>query len=143
MDAGGNAAACVLGQLTLVGELDGQPVNVQISDTSSAFQQGSTPHTFDVDYAGGTLHLEWGALIGYSQTTAATGTAVMPAGAPHAGEAICAGSGTMEYIDPSGNNGNPPGPENDVFSLGTLSSGPTCPGIALAGTINGCVGEQI
>jgi hypothetical protein len=66
----------------------------------------------------------------------ATGTIVMPAGAPHAGETFCGASGNIGETDPANTGAH----VNQVFTLGTLSVGPTCPGVALAGHISGCVG---
>jgi hypothetical protein len=132
-----NTAACVSQMLTLAGELDGQPVSVQLVPMGSVFQQGTTPHTFDVSYAAGALHLEWSTLVPIGGTTAATGTIVMPAGTPHAGETICAGNGTTITDQSTGGTG---GSDNELFTLQTLSSGPSCPGAALAGSIDGCLG---
>jgi hypothetical protein len=133
---GSNAAACVANELTLAGELDGQPVAVQLDTTSSVFQQLSTPATLDVGYADGAVHLQWNNLLPIGQTTAATGTIVMPAGSPHAGETICAGSGSI--TDQSATDGAVI--DNYLFTLRTLSTGPTCPGTALTGSIDGCKG---
>ena len=135
--SGDNTAACVSQKLTLAGELDGQSVSVQLDPTTYVFQQGTTPHTFDVGYADGALHLEWSTLVPIGGTTAATGTIVMPAGTPHAGETICAGNGTtITDQSPAGSGGV----DNQLFTLQALSSGPSCPGTALAGSIDGCVG---
>ena len=60
----------------------------------------------------------------------------MPAGSPHAGETICAGSGSI--TDQSATDGAVL--DNYLFTLQTLSTGPTCPGTALAGRIDGCAG---
>ena len=43
----------------------------------------------------------------------------------------------MKTVDPAGTGFK----SDDVFTLGTLSTGPTCPGAALTGTISGCLGE--
>ncbi len=132
-----NTAACVSQMLTLAGDLDGQAVSVQLVPTGLVFQQGTTPHTFDVSYADGALHLEWNSLVAIGGTTAAAGTIVMPAGTPHAGETICAGTGTT-ITDQS--TGGSSGLDNELFTLQTLSSGPSCPGTALGGSIDGCIG---
>ncbi|HMF43699.1 MAG TPA: hypothetical protein VKQ32_23655 [Polyangia bacterium] len=133
---GGTPSTCMANMITLAGELDGQPVDVQEQDMGLAFQQLSMPYTLDVTYADGTLHVEWRTLFPNNGAGAsATGTVIMPAAAPHAGETICAGSGTIR--DTSDNMGH----SNYIFTLGTLSSGPTCPGAALAGSIDGCVAD--
>jgi hypothetical protein len=59
----------------------------------------------------------------------------MPAGAPHAGETICAGSGTTLSYVAAGDGGFA---NNNLFTLRSLTSGPTCPGAALAGSLDGC-----
>jgi hypothetical protein len=135
MGAGNNAAVCVPYELTLAGELDGQSVAVQV-DVSSLFQQISPPYTLDASYADGAVHLQWNKPLPIGQTTPVTGTIVMPAGSPHAGETICAGSGTV--TDQSATDGGVF--DNYLFTLRTLSIGPTCPGAALAGEIDGCAG---
>jgi len=128
-------ASCMLHMVTILGDLDGQSLDVQEQTTSLAFQQGATPYTLDVGYADGTLHLEWNTRFADNSTTApTTGTVVMPAAAPHAGETICVGSGTIR--DTTGGTGTH---GNYIFTLGTLSSGPSCPGPGLGGSIGGCV----
>ena len=134
---GGTPSTCALNMVTLTGELDGQPVDVQENTTSLAFQQLSMPYTFDVGYADGTLHVEWNTRFADNAAGApATGTLVMPAAAPHAGETICAGSGTMRNTT-----GTSDAHSNYIFTFGTLSSGPTCPGAALIGSISGCAAD--
>jgi hypothetical protein len=131
-------AACVANKLTLVGELDDQPVDLQIDLTSSLFQQVHVPYSTDLGYVGGSAHVQWNTMIISDRpAVAATGTVVMPPGAPHAGETICGGKGTIEGTDPAGTGFK----INQIFTLGTLTVGPTCPGPVLAGSIKGCVGE--
>ena len=134
---GGTPSTCALNMFTIIGDLDGQSVDVQEQTTSLAFQQLSMPYTFDVGYADGTLHVEWNKVIPNNGGAASTtGTVVMPAAAPHAGETICAGSGTIR--ETSGTSGVR---SNYIFTFGTLSSGPSCPGPGLGGSIGGCVAD--
>lgn len=134
---GTTTAPCTLNYVALAGDVDGQLVAVQVVETSFLFQQGSLPHTFDVGYEGGMLHIEWTSLLPTdAPAVPATGTIVMPAGAPHAAETLCAGSGSIREHDLDGTGFH----VNQIFTLGTLSIGPACPGAALAGSINGCVG---
>ena len=130
--SGGGSAPCTAGMLTLVGELDGQPVAVELDWSSRSWNQLGTPKTLDVGYAGGTVHLEWSELIARGDGTAASGTIVMPADAPRAGETICAGAGTT-ILDAD---------DAYRFALRGLSLGPTCPGAGVAGSIDGCVADD-
>ena len=135
---GPGGPACVAGRLSLFGDLNGQSVALEVAVTSSSFQQLTVPHSYDLTYVGGTLHLEWTGILPFGKTTAATGTFVMPAGAARAGETICAGSATLKYVNRPG---VPGGKQDTSFTLGGLSAGPTCPGAALAGNLDGCAGD--
>jgi hypothetical protein len=130
-------AVCVAGKLVFTGDLDGDPFDVQVDPGTELFQQFSPPFSWDLNYTAGMLHLQWNSPIFIDGSgAAATGTMVMPAGAPHAGETICGASGTIAQKDTSGGTG---AHVNNLFALGTLSAGPTCPGAALSGGISGCV----
>ena len=137
--SGGGAASCVPGKLTLVGDLESQPVDAEIDYASAIFQQGGGSKSYDLGYVDGMLHLEWTALIAYGQSTAAKGTVVMPTGQPHAGQTICAGSGSIKYVA-VGDGGFA---NNNIFTLRSLSSGPVCPGAPLAGSIDGCGADSL
>jgi hypothetical protein len=129
---------CATNKLTLVGEVEGQPVDLTIDLTSSTFQQLNVPYTADLGYVGGSAHLQWNISIGADgRAVAATGNVVMPAGAPRAGETICGGKGTIKGMDPTGMGFK----LSQLFTLGTLTVGATCPGMAVAGGVRGCVGQ--
>jgi len=130
----GPQAPCVTGELSLLGELDGQHVDGSTAFADWSFQQLTPPHSLDLPAAGGVLHLEWSPLIQVGGSGAASGWVVMPAAAPHAGETIC-GAGTVGYRD-LGSNGT--GGSDYFFTLANLSMGPTCPGTSLAGSLAGC-----
>jgi hypothetical protein len=133
----GPTATCTANTITLAGEVDGQPVDASLFETSFLFQQVAKPYTCDVGYDGGMMHLEWNTVFPIDGPAASvTGTIVMPAGAPHATESLCAGSGNIREHDEDGTGFH----TDQIFTLGTLSVGPTCPGTAVAGTINGCTG---
>jgi hypothetical protein len=136
----GTPAYCADKMIALMGDLDGQPVDLAVNYTSLAFQQLSMPYTFDVGYADGMLHLEWNTRFPENEGGAsATGTLVMPAGAPHAGETIWGGGGTIRQTTTTDGTGSRH--SNYIFTLGTLSAGPTCPGTAVAGTVSACVSD--
>ena len=126
-------ATCTDGMIALLGELDGQHVDASAAFTSWIFQQGTRPYTLDLPYDGGMLHLEWNTpLFSGGAPAAASGTLVMPAAAPHAGETICGATGTTKYQDLSA------GGSDHSFTLTDLSSGPSCPGSPLMGSLAGC-----
>lgn len=129
---GGGSAPCVAEKLTLVGELEGQAVAIEIDWTSRSWNQLSSPKTLDVGYDGGSVHLEWSELIAEGDSASASGMVVMPAQAPRAGETICA-DGSSSIADAG---------DHYQFALRGLSLGPTCPGTALAGSIDGCAGDR-
>jgi hypothetical protein len=134
----GTTPACVDYYLALSGTLDDQPVDAQAQFSGSLFQQFQQPYSFDVDYAaGGGMHLKWTTLLPIDGPGAAvTGTIDMPAGAPHGGETLCTGSGTLREVDTSGGAGRM---TEFRFTLGMLSSGAACTGAPLAGNVNGCI----
>ena len=128
-------ATCTAGIVAFLGELDGQHVDASTAFSSWGFQQLTLPYSLDIPPPdGNVLHLEWTTPILENGTSAASGTAVMPATAPHAGETICAASGTMSDRPLSSGGGD----SDYVFTLTDLSSGPTCPGTSLAGSLAGC-----
>jgi hypothetical protein len=119
--------ACVEKHITVAGALDGENVDLSLAYTSFYFVNGSGGQ-LDVTYAGGALHLTLADLAAYGETVAASGTIQMPAGAPHAGEAICAGSAsTITPLE-----------EGYKFELAELSLGATCPGQVITGSLHGC-----
>ena len=126
-----SSAPCVEGKLVLVGELDGQPVSAEVDYTGYVWAQLSTPGTLDVSYAGGSVHVEWSELVSAGSTTAASGTVIPPAPAPHAGETLCAASGSVTDEE-----------ETNPFTLRDLSLGPSCPGTPIAGSLDGCVEQR-
>jgi hypothetical protein len=119
--------------MALLGELDGQHVDAATAFTLWSFQQGVLPHSLDLPNDGSLLHLEWRMLLPPGVPDAATGRVVIPATAPRAGETICAASGSIKYEDFTNGNG-----ADYIFTLTDLSSGPTCPGTPLAGSLAGC-----
>ena len=134
----GMTPACVDAYMALTGTLDAQPVDAQAQYSGSLFQQFQRPYSFDVDYpAGGGMHLKWTTALPIDGPgVTVTGTIDMPAGAPHGGETLCAGNGTLKEVDTSGGTG---AMTEFRFTLGMLSAGATCPGASLAGGINGCI----
>jgi len=95
-------ATCTFNKVTLVGDLDGQTVDVQVDQTGGLFQQFSLPYTMDTPFTGGMVHMEWTTLLPINRpAVSATGTIVMPAGAPHAGETFCGASGNISETDPA------------------------------------------
>jgi hypothetical protein len=129
---------CVDYYMALNGMLDGQPVDAQVQNSGSLFQQLQQPYTFDADYAaGGGMHLKWATLVPIDGApVAVTGTIDMPAGAPHGGETLCAGGGALGEVDTSADAGRT---TEFRFTLGMLSSGAACTGAALMGSIKGCI----
>jgi hypothetical protein len=125
---------CMPRMMTLLGELDGQHVDASTAFTQWAIQQLTLPYSMDLPTDGSILHLEWTTGILDGGSAAASGTVVMPANAPRAGETICAATGTMGVRPLSSGGGNSDYP----FTLTDLSSGPTCPGTSLAGSLAGC-----
>ena len=134
----GMTPACVDYYMALNGTLDGQPIAAQAQYSGSLFQQFQKPYTFDVNYpTTGGMHLEWTVLLPTDgPAVPVTGTIDMPAGAQHGGETLCAGSGALKEVDTSGGTG---AMAEFRFTLGMLSSGATCTGAPLAGSINGCI----
>src|SRR5262245_48359664 len=96
-------ATCTAGAMTLLGELDGQQADGSTAFSGWAFQQLTLPHSLDLPTDGSILHLEWSPLLSPNSSTATSGRVVMPASTPHAGETICAASGTFRYRDLSSN----------------------------------------
>jgi hypothetical protein len=139
-DGGGFLSQCVAGEGTLVGTLDGQNVTAQL-DLTYAGQSFTLPYTFDLPNAtlpsySGKVHLEYTTPIGLDQPVPITGTIVMPAGAPHAGETICVGAGMFEYQSLPADSSLRTGV---LFSLEDLSAGPSCPGTPLTGRMDACL----
>ena len=137
----GITPACVDFYMVLHGVLDGQPLDAQIQHSGSLFQQVQQPYTFDVDYSGGGqdghMHLEWTTRFPIDgPAVPITGTIVMPAGVPHDGETLCAGSGAIRQVDTSGGGGTM---TEFRFSLEMLSTGFNCAASSIAGLINGCI----
>lgn len=133
--AGGFLAQCVPGLMVLVGDLEGQSVDLQTGQHPT-FQQETLPYTADfssTQTGDVQLHLAFTSSIGADQKAAVTGTLVLPAGAPHATEQLCVGSGSLWYEDTDAG-------DRFVlrFTLEMLSAGPTCPGTSLGGRIDGC-----
>lgn len=133
--AGGFLAQCVPGLLVVAGDLDGQSVDIQTGQHPT-FQQETLPYTadFPASQTGDVqLHLEFTSSIGADQKAAVTGTLVLPAGAPHASEPLCVGSGALWYEETDAG-------DRTIFrfTLEMLSSGATCPGTSLGGWIDGC-----
>lgn len=126
-------ATCTAGMMALLGELDGQHVDAATAFSGWSFQQATPPHTLDLPPDGSVLHLEWTMLLPPGVSDAASGTVVMPATAPHAGELICGAGGSASYEDFTNGGGN-----DYIFTLTDLSLGPTCPGTPLAGSLAGC-----
>ena len=136
----GNKATCAYGGLRMVGELDGDAfmVDVGTNTNSLLFQQVSLPYTLDVQYNGGTLHLEWSTAISVNGgASAATGTFVMPTGGPYVGEALCGKSGTIRETKPD----DDPFMTYYLFTLGMLERCPNLTNNMLAGSIDGCLGN--
>jgi hypothetical protein len=134
----GNRATCAHGGLRMVGELDGQAFEVDVSTGSLMFQQVSLPYTLDVRYSGGTLLLEWSTAVSINGgASAATGSFVMPTGGPYVGEALCGASGTIRETMP----GDDPFTTNYLFTLGTLERCPNFTNNMVAGGVDGCVGN--
>jgi hypothetical protein len=131
-DPSSSSAPCVVGKLTLIGELEGQAVSVEVDWTGRSWNQLSEPKTLDVSYGGGMVHMEWNELVAVGSTTDATGNIVMPPGAPRAGETVCGGAGSS-ITDRD---------DQFAFGLRDLSLGPTCPGSPLAGSLDGCAGDR-
>lgn len=133
-DGGGSfpSVSCKPHQLTLSGDVEGTAVAIDIPWTGLAWSQLGDPKSLDVHYDGGTVHVEWASLVGKGDSTAATGTIQMPAGAPRAGEVLCGGAGSLvaDHGDGYG------------FHLTSLSLGPSCPGAPIAGEITGCAGDD-
>ena len=136
---GGFLGQCIPGQTNLVGGLDGQPVHIQ-GNFGMSSQQGTLPYMLDIpspSAPAGVLqvHLQWSTPVPTGQKTMVTGTLVMPTGSPHGGETLCVGAGSMEYAS---------FPDaglltDEKFVLEMLSVGPSCPGAALPGRIDGCL----
>jgi hypothetical protein len=132
-------APCASGFVTFTGEIGGQAVSVMVRETSGQFQQATVPYTLDVTYDGGQLHLEWTTTFPFdAPPTPATGTVVLPASAPHAGETICFATGTIREREPPADAGR--FEVDTLFTMGSLSLGPSCPGAPIAGAsaLNGC-----
>ena len=133
----------MLGRFSLGGDLDGHGVDVVVRQNSSYFTQATLPYSYEVLYDDdrGMLRLSFTSLIGTGVSSPATGTIVMPSGAPRAGETICVEEGTLTMTqDPdAGVIGM-----HFVFDLTGLSApasgplGPNCPGTSIAGHLSGC-----
>jgi hypothetical protein len=130
-ESGPPIATCEPGLMSLRGELGGQNVDASTTFSTWSFQQASLPHSLDLPLDGSVLHLEWTDLLQIGSTGAASGRVVMPADAPRAGETIC-GAGTLR------DEALPNNRSSYAFLLKDLSLGPTCPGTALTGFLNGC-----
>lgn len=136
----GNKATCAYSALRMVGELDGQAFDLDVGTNTGSllFQQASLPYTLDVQYNGGTLHLEWSTVVSINgAASAATGTFVMPTGGPYVGEALCAASGTISERKPD----DDPFMTHYLFTLGMLERCPNFTHNMLVGGIDGCLGN--
>ena len=130
------AALCAIRQVSLLGDLDGQTIDATVDMDGYNFQQATPPYTLDVMYTGGTLNMQFTDLISSAMSSTATGTIVMPAVTPHAGETICAAAGTIaieQFV------GDGQALADYIFTLTDLSLGPTCPGTSVAGSMLGCL----
>ena len=134
----GTTPACVDFYLVLKGMLDGQPLDAQVQRSAARYQQVQQPYTFDVDYAaGGSMHLEWTTLLSIDAPgVSVTGTIDMPAGVPHDGETLCAGSGGIRQVDTSGGGATM---TEFRFELEMLSWGYGCAAGQIAGRVGGCI----
>jgi hypothetical protein len=103
------------------------------------FQQATLPYTFDVQYGGGGLRLEWSTAVSINGAASpATGLLVSITGMPYVGEGLCGASGTISLWKPD---------EDDPFTtnyLFTLRMMERCPNLTMnmvTGGIDGCVGN--
>ena len=128
--------------LTLVGDLDGQRVALETGVSSQTFLQEATANWFEVQYSGGTIHLEWPQPIGFGEPAAATGTTIMAPGTPLAGDTVCAGAGSsIGYLRADTSDAASFAPNYYGFKLRALSLGPPCPGAPITGSLDGCAGS--
>jgi hypothetical protein len=124
-------SVCRPDAIVFVGDLEGTAIPQDPHATSGGvFQQIQKPYSYDLTYDGGTLHLEWNAPLFEGRPGGATGSVVMPPGAPHAGETVCGGKGLFGYFDDN------PGTTR-LLDLEELSLG--CGGAAIAGALSVCV----
>ena len=132
----GAAVECAPDSMRLKGTIDGTPVDRSEPIQGSGLTQVGAGH-FDSMYVGpdlindperSWLVLDWPAAVPHDSRSTATGTLVLPAGEPMAGQTLCARDGTFVGFTREG---------VFYFGLRSLSAGTDCT-TPLAGSLDGC-----
>lgn len=125
-------AACVQSSVALVGALDGTKADGCFPMSWHTMDQASSPSTMDVEFGTeGKVHLQWTGLLPNGSSTPATGTLKMPVEGASAGKQFCVDTGSFAMFEVG------VGERLYVFNLSKLSSGATCPGAAVTGSLQG------
>lgn len=125
---GASGGLCQEGKFGLSGDVAGVGVELSADKTGHALNQVSDPATYAIQYDGGYFNFAWtGGPVSVGGTTAVTGTARVN------GTVYCFASGSLTLGGDGG---------FSEFSVSDLSESPdngvTCPGTAVAGSLEGC-----
>ncbi len=129
--------ACDKDQFRLVGQLDGQTIDIRESmvNSGAGMTQLDTGEfstqmiSFAADPSRTKLDLKWPKTIIVGATTDATGTLLMPNSGVLASQSYCLGSGTKVHTSTDG--------ETLQFKLAGITGGSGC-GTAVTGELQGC-----
>jgi hypothetical protein len=126
-------APCTAGEVSFLQQQGSTLLAVQAKVTGVFVQyEGMPPYTLLVNTDGGTteaVQVKWSSPLSYGELGGMTGTVVM------SGQTVCAGDGsTVEEVASDGAS-----IPTFQLALRTLSTGSTCPGMPLAGTLDVCV----
>ena len=118
--------------VAVVGELEGATVDTCFAMSWNSVNQATTPATMDMEFGTeGKVHLQWTGLLSDGMGTTATGTITMPKEGPGAGKQYCVDAGMFAMFEVG------LGQRVYTFMLSKLSSGATCPGTAVVGSLQG------
>lgn len=128
---------CAKDEFRLVGQLDGQSVDIRESTLNSGggmtqlgtCELNTQMTSFIEDPSRTKLELHWTRIIADGATTDATGTVLMPNSGVLASQAYCLGSGTQVHMSADD--------EAVQFKLAGITGGSGC-GTAVAGALDGC-----
>jgi hypothetical protein len=125
-------SACMQSSVALVGTLEGAKADGCFSMSWHTIDQSVSPSSMEVEFGTeGKVHMQWTGLLSDGMSTPATGTLKMPAEGASAGKQFCVDTGSFAMFEVG------LGERVYTFALSKLSSGATCPGTAVAGSLQG------